>query len=209
MAHAYPLYLDIDAQCLCCRSMQPFHFTSAADQVVCSFCVRHTGPDRAERRDADHVALWLALYTELQDLHESIMTAASAEMASKDQNSAERGAEIDELRSLLAGRFDATPRGGIRDVLENDLVKRAERKAELAARRTDRAMTALWRLTQRHSINPAQPALCGCGMSVALCPDRQTLESLGSELAGWEALNVQRAQAGQRHALPPEHPAFA
>jgi hypothetical protein len=29
-----------------------------------------------------------------------------------------------------------------------------------------------------------------------------------SELTEWETRNVQRAQAGQRHALPPEHPSF-
>ena len=208
MAHAYPLYQDINVQCLCCRSMQPFHFTSAADQVVCSFCVRHTGADRAERRDADHIALWLRLYTELQDVHAAYVADATAELASKVQILAERVAEVDELRGLLAGRFDATPRGGIRDVLENDLVKRAERKTELAARRTDRAMAVLWRIAQRHAINPAQPAQCGCGMGVALCPDRQMLEPLRTELAEWEARNVQLAEAGQRHALPPEHPSF-
>lgn len=208
MAHAYPLYQDIAAQCLCCRSMQPFHFTSAADQVVCSFCVRHTGADRAERRDADHVALWLRLYTELQDVHATAVENATAELAAKDQTIAERVAEVDELRSLLAGSFDSTPRGGIRDVLENDLVKRAERKTELASRRTDRAMAVLWRLAHRHTVNPSQPAQCGCGMSVAQCPDRQTLETLRSELAEWEARNVQLAAAGQRHALPPEHPAY-
>lgn len=209
MAHAYPLYQDVTARCLCCQSMQPFHFTSAADQVVCSFCVRHTGPDRAERRDTDHVALWLRLYTALQDVHAASVSDTTAELASKDQSIAERVAEIDELRSLVAGSFDSMPRGGIRDVLENDLVKRAERKTELAARRTDRAMAVLWRIAERHAINPAQPTLCGCGLSVARCPDRQALEPLRSELADWESRNVQRAAAGERHALPPEHPSFS
>ncbi|GAA3867840.1 hypothetical protein GCM10022381_09120 [Leifsonia kafniensis] len=208
MAHAYQLYNDVDAQCLCCRAMQPFHFTSAADQVVCSFCVRHTGPDRAERRDTDHVALWLELYTELQDVHAAAVADATAESALKDQIIAERVAEVDELRGLLAESFDSTPRGGIREVLETDLVKRAERKTELAERRTDRAMAVLWRLAQRHSINPGDPALCGCGMGVALCPDQQALELVRTELAEWETRNVQRAEAGQRHALPPEHPSF-
>jgi hypothetical protein len=208
VAHAYPLYQDIDAQCLCCRAMQPFHFASAADQVVCSFCVRHTGPDRAERRDTEHVALWLDLYTELQDVHATYIADTTAELASRDQIIAERVAEVDELRELHAVRFDSTPRGGIRDVLENDLVKRAERKTELASRRTDRAMAVLWRLAQRHAVSATQPTQCGCGMSVALCPDRLALESMQSELAEWETRNVQRAEAGQRHALPPEHPSF-
>jgi hypothetical protein len=208
MAHAYQLYEDIDAQCLCCRSMQPFHFTSAADQVVCSFCVRHIGADRAERRDTDHVALWLELYTELQDVHATYVSDATGELAAKDHTIADRVAEVDELRVLLAGSFDATPRGGIRDVLTNDLVKRAERKTELASRRTDRAMAVLWHLAQRHSLNPAQPSQCSCGVSVAACADRQALEAMRSELTEWEARNVQLAGSGQRHALPPEHPSF-
>jgi len=39
VAHSYPLYVNVLAQCFCCQSLQPFHFGSATDQVVCTHCL--------------------------------------------------------------------------------------------------------------------------------------------------------------------------
>ena len=64
MPHSYPLHVAIDAECRCCRMVQPFRFASPTDQVVCAFCTRHFGGDKAEKRDADHVAMWSELYGE-------------------------------------------------------------------------------------------------------------------------------------------------
>ncbi|GAB3126303.1 hypothetical protein [Glaciibacter psychrotolerans] len=208
MTHAYQLYEDIDAQCLCCRALQPFHFTSAADQVVCSFCVRHIGADRAERRDSDHVALWSELYSELQDVQREAVADATLLLAERDASITSLTSQVGELRGLVAGQFDQTDAGGIRAVLENDLVKRAERKIELATRRNDRALAALWRVARVHADDATNPTQCACGRSVMQCPDRPIIEGMRQELGEWEARNVALHQAGERHGLPSEHPAL-
>ena len=114
-----------------------------------------------------------------------------------------------DLTGIVAGRFDRGPDAGLRGLLETEVLKRAERKAELGQRRTDAAMAVLWQIDRLHAVNPADPQRCGCGTSVAACPETRALGPVRQALGDWEAKNLTLHAAGQRHALPAGHPALA
>ena len=206
MAHPYPLHTDVLAPCLCCTSPQPFHFTSSSDQVVCTFCVRHLGAEKAERRDRDHVALWAEMYREEREAHHADIAAAEASTTTSDNTIATLTARVDQLTQVIASEYSAAPTGDARDLLETAVVKRAERNTELAARRTDRTMVVLWRLAQLHHDDPARAGYCTCGTPVAKCAESHALDPERHALSDWERKAVALLREGHRHGLPDEHP---
>lgn len=209
MAHSYPLYVNVLAQCFCCQSLQPFHFTSATDQVVCTHCLRHLGAEKAEQRDTDHIKLWLGQFAAQQETLHELEATSTATIAERDAEITALDAQVAELTGIVAGRFDRGPDAGLRGLLETEVLKRAERKAELGQRRTDAALAVLWQIGRLHTVTPADPQRCGCGKSVAACPETRALGPVRQALGDWEAKNVRLHAAGQRHALPPGHPALA
>ena len=209
MAHSYPLYVNVLAQCFCCQSLQPFHFSSATDQVVCSHCLRHLGTEKAELRDTDHITLWLGQFAELQETLREVTATTTATITERDAEIAALAAQVAELTGIVAGRFDRGPDAGLRGLLETEVLKRAERKAELGQRRTDAAMAVLWQIDRLHRVAPADPQHCGCGKSAAKCPESRALNPVRQALADWESKNQKLHAAGQRHALPVGHPDLA
>lgn len=207
MAHGHPLHVDLEVECTCCRSVQPFTFTSAADHVICAFCTRHLGPGKAEKREREHAELWADLFAEQAQAATDAAAHAQAEAENAASSIADLGAQVATLSANLVQEFDATPSGGVRAALETDLVRRAERATELANRRNDRVMVVLWRLADRH--RDADATTCGCGQPIAQCVDRRMLEPERRTVEEWERKNIALLDAGQRHALPAEHPAVA
>ncbi|POH71085.1 hypothetical protein C3B59_02340 [Cryobacterium zongtaii] len=209
MAHLYPLYVNVLAQCFCCQSLQPFHFTSATDQVVCGHCLRHLGPEKAEQRDADHIKLWLGQFAAQQETLQELDATTTAAIAERDAEIAALAAQVADLTGIVAGRFDRGPDAGLRGLLETEVLKRAERKAELGQRRTDAAMAVLWEIDRLHRTTPADSQRCGCGKSAAACPETRALNPIRQALGDWERKNQKLHAAGQRHALPAGHPDLA
>ena len=206
MPHDYALHTELEARCLCCGSLQPFTFTSDSDQVVCAHCRSHLGPEKAERRDLAHIALWRGI-SEAQALTASAAAAqAEADAVESATRIAELEAKVAELSATVIGQFDLAPASGVREELQSDLVRRAERATELANRRTDRMMAVLWRLGVLHHAAGAA-AVCSCGKPITGCPELRILNSEQQALREWEAKNVALAAAGSRHGLPQEHPA--
>ena len=205
VTHSHPLHVDVEAQCLCCRSMQPFRFASPNDQVVCPFCAKHLGSDKSERRDRDHVELWLDLYTELQDAHAHTVSEARAASARAEATISEVRAEVAQLREAIATDFESAP-ASIRDALGSEVLTRSERRTELLYRRLDRLMAAIWRIDALHH-DADSPGLCSCGTAVASCPEGRAIDGERQELRSWEAKNLQLLRDGARHALPSGHPA--
>lgn len=208
MAHSYPLYVNVLAQCFCCRSLQPFHFGSATDQVVCTHCLRHLGAEKAEQRDTDHITLWLGQFAAQQETLRDLAATTTATIADRDAEITALAAQVTDLTGIVAGRFDRGPDAALRGLLETEVLKRAERKAELGQRRTDAAMAALWQIDRLHQVSPADPQHCGCGKSAAVCPESRALNPVRQALGDWEAKNLKQHAAGQRHALPAGHPAL-
>lgn len=209
MTHSYPLHQAIRAQCFCCQALQSFTFTSATDQVVCALCLHHLGDDKAERRDAEHVQLWLAQYADLQEVHRKCVEKATLDAAEAAAAILTLTGQLDELRGLVAGRFDRTVSGDIRGLLESDLVRRAERRGMLALRQLDWAMAVIWRLGTLHHDDPAHPGSCVCGRPVTACAEGRALDPQRQAVRDWEKKNLALLAAGKRHGLPDGHPGVA
>ncbi|SFR82887.1 hypothetical protein SAMN05428970_2692 [Agromyces sp. CF514] len=208
MPHAYPLHVDVDATCLCCGSVQRFRFASASDHVVCPHCRTHGGDEKAVRRDREHVALWRGI---LEAHDHDARAAASAAADAKTDAAATIARLTAEGEQLRAGALDGSSAAGaaVRDELQGDLVRRAERATELTNRRLDKAMAALWRLQAFHHPDARKPGSCICGRSLTACGESRVLEANRQDMLDWERRNLELLRAGKRHGLPPEHPEVA
>ena len=206
MAHTYPLHNDIVVPCLCCVTPQPFHFTTVSDQVVCAFCVRHLGAEKAERRDRDHIGIWAEMFADEQESHRDDLATAASSAALNEETIATLTARVEQLTKVIASEFTSAPTGSARDLLETAVVKRAERNTELAARRIDRTMAVLWRLAELHHDDPANAGRCVCGKPVAKCAELHALDAERQSLKDWERKAVALLREGKRHGLPDEHP---
>ena len=204
MPHAYELHVEVTAQCLCCRAPRIFHFSSPTDQVVCGQCVNHLGSDKSERRDREHVAMWADLYADQQVKHLLEVEGLASDVASEAAVVAALRAETAGLTAVVAGEFAA---GGVRDLLENDVVRRADRATELANRRNDRAMAVLWRLERLHREDGSNFGACACGKPLLKCAEFAAIEPERQMVREWEKKNVALAAEGKRSALPTDHAA--
>lgn len=206
MPHPYPLHVAIDAECYCCRLVQPFRFSSSTDQVVCAFCSRHVGGEKAQKRDADHVAMWSERYGEAIEAHRLFVAEATAERLSAARALAQLRARVVELTASVADAFEGADLGDARGLVETEVTRRAERRTELAQRLTDRVMAALWRVERLHRDADAAGNSCTCGRPTATCAEWKAVEPQRSTLRDWENRNLGMLKGGDRHALPPEHP---
>ncbi len=206
MPHKYPLHVDIDAECYCCRMLQPFRFTSPSDQVVCAFCSRHLGSDKAERRDTDHLERWRERYGEAIQTHRRLVTSTAAERTVADETIAELRTRVDDLTKSIADDFGNPTLGGARGLVENEVTRRAERNTELARRLNDRIMAALSRVERLHRDSDGNALLCTCGKSTMACAEWNAVEPQRQALREWERRNLALLGDGKRHALPDEHP---
>ncbi len=204
MTHAHPLHVDVEVACLCCLAPQPFHFTSLSDQVVCLTCVHHIGAEKSERRDLEHVRLWAARWAIAQNAQREYTAETDALLIARDIELTALRDHVAELSAIVAGQFSAGI-DGVRVLLQNDLVKRAERNTELARRQIDWAMAGIWRIAALH--HDAAASKCSCGRSVGSCAESTAIDSLRQALGDWEKKNVLLLQGGRRHGLPADHPA--
>ena len=204
MPHAYELHVDVTAQCLCCLAPRTFRFASATDQVVCAACVNHLGTDKSERRDREHVVMWANLLADQQVNHQVEVERLAGALAGETAAVAALREQSADLTAVVAGEFAA---GGVRELLENDTVRRADRSTELVNRRNDRIMAVLWRLERLHHENDSNSGACACGKPLLKCPDFAAIEPERQSVRDWEKKNVALAAEGKRHALPAEHPA--
>lgn len=201
MPHSYPLHTSVLAECLCCHSRQRFEFASASDQVVCAACTRHLGLEKAVQRDAAHVALWAALLRHSEESAAFDREAAALAAAAGATESAVLTARVAELVDITATSFDAG--GGTRELLETEILARIERRARLEARSADTVFSALVRLAALHG---GEGTACSCGTPI--CPGRAIIDPVRRRLADWEAKQLAALAAGERHALPSDHPAL-
>jgi hypothetical protein len=209
MPHAYPLHVDVTAPCLCCRAPRVFRFASVSDQVVCASCVNHLDPSKAERRDSEHVDMWAALYSREQEAHAGDVVRLESSVAAGEGEVARLAEQVAQLTAVAVGEYAGTEAGGVRALIENDVVRRAERNTELANRKIDRLMAALWRIDAQHHPHGGHPELCACGTPEGRCPEALALEPERRALREWERRNLALAGQGLRHGLPAEHPDIA
>ncbi|MBK4346943.1 hypothetical protein [Lacisediminihabitans changchengi] len=200
MAHPYPLHVAVDVECYCCRLIQPFTFSSPNDQLVCAQCSRHYGDGKAEKRDLDHLAMWSARYSELAQRYRDLAETTDAERMSAAATETELRARVAELTTAIANDFAATDLGGSRALVENEVVTRAERRAELANRLNDRIMAVLWQLDRLH--HSTDKATCSCGKRLVDCGESMAIEPQRQAIRDWERRNLALRASGKRDALP-------
>ncbi|TXN31894.1 hypothetical protein [Lacisediminihabitans profunda] len=186
--------------------VQPFRFASPTDQVVCAFCARHVGGDKAEKRDADHLAMWSELYGEAMEQHAGYVAETTSELRTAEATIAELRARVAELTRSVADSFEGSDLGGARNLVETEVIRRSERKTELAQRQNDRIMAALWRVERLHRDADSGGNSCTCGKTTATCAEWKAVEPQRRTLRDWEARNLALLRGGERHALPEEHP---
>lgn len=209
MTHSYPLHVELLAPCWCCRARQPFHFTSPTDQVVCSYCVRHLGSEKAELRDQQHVGMWVELFHQAEESQEQFASESRKTIADHEATIAALTAQVDELTGVVAGTFERTQTGAVRGLIESEVVKRAERNTELANRRSDWLMAAIWRVDALHREDDTRPQHCVCGKSIMKCAEWKAIEPVRQKMRDWETKNVRLRREGKRHGLPDDHPEAA
>jgi hypothetical protein len=187
VAHQYALHTAVTAPCLCCRAPRVFTFTSASDQVVCAACTHHLGAAKSERRDSEHVAMWADLYSRETSSHGADVAAAVTAEAADAAIIAALTEQTVSLTSVVADRFEREQTGGVRELIENDVVRRAERNTELANRRTGRVMTVLAAIDELHHDDPTRADRCTCGKPVVGCPEYRAIEPERRAVRDWAA----------------------
>jgi len=207
--HAYELHVAVTAPCLCCRAPRRFVFASPSDQVVCPACVNHLGAEKSERRDLDHVAMWADLYADQRINHQAEVEGLTSTIAADAESLAGLRAQVAGLTAVAAGEFADAPASGVRELVQTEVLSRSARSVELLQRRIDRLMVALWRIDALHHDESGAPGRCTCGKLLATCGESRALEPERQALRDWEGKNVALARAGERNALPPEHPESA
>ncbi|WP_411701187.1 hypothetical protein [Conyzicola sp.] len=150
------------------------------------------------------MAMWADLAADQQVNHQAEVERLTALLASEALVIDGLRAESAGLTAVVAGEFAV---GGVRDLLENDVVRRADRATELANRRNDRTMAVLWRLERLHHENAQNFGACACGEPVLTCAEFAAIEPERQAVREWEKKNVAWAAEGKRHGLPAEHPA--
>lgn len=208
VVHSYALHSAVIAECLCCRSQQPFTFASTSDQVVCALCVHHLGAPKAERRDLDHIALWSRQYSAEVASHDTDTADAASAALTALTMITDLTARVAELTAVIGSGFTHSPTSDVRTLLESDVIHRAERNTELANRRIDRLMAVLWRIERLHR-DGDKPGVCSCGKPIAQCAEYAAIEPERSALRTWESKNLALLRSGERHALPADHPDVA
>ncbi|MCU1424825.1 MAG: hypothetical protein JWM51_1116 [Microbacteriaceae bacterium] len=151
--------------------------------------------------------MWAALYAREQEEHRLDVVAAEEWTAGDAATIGGLEASVRQLTAVIGGDFTAAPSAELRGLLQSDVVGRAERSAELANRRTDRAMALLWQLRELHHDDESKPGVCSCGRSLTVCTENGVLGAQAEAIRDWESSNLARLAAGERHALPETHPA--
>jgi hypothetical protein len=150
--------------------------------------------------------MWRDRYGDAMATRRSVVEAAAAERKSADATIAELRAQVHELTGSIADNFDRSGPGAAGSLIENEIIRRAERKTELAHRLNDRIMSALWRIGNLHRDDDAAGHRCSCGRTTAQCAEWKAVEPQRRALSDWEKRNLVLLREGKRHGLPDDHP---
>lgn len=208
--HGYPLFREIEVDCVCCNMPTWFNFKSASDHVVCKACLRHVGDTvgKLRLRDQDHRGLWAS---DVALLREQL----SAERLGNAQKTTELEGQIralnlvnEGLQSTVLDGFSKAAPADVQSILSSREVQTANDERDGAFRSRDRAMRVIWALDGLHHQQDRDEALCSCGSRYESCKVSDALEGIREQLYTWESRQIERAEAGRPHGLPREHPKY-
>jgi hypothetical protein len=164
---------------------------------VCAMCGKHYGhPEKTARDHSEMMA-------RLRDSHAAAVERSDARRAAAE---AERDAANERVRQLvatIATQYRDEPDGEARRLLEQRVVRDAERAQLGAQRQRDRAMGAIFRLGELHS---EAGDTCTCGERITVCAEFAALAPVRDDYVKWERRQIELLEAGKEHGLPLDHP---
>lgn len=206
--HDHLLHRDIEAECECCRLMQPFRLTSKHDQVICKACVRHVGSslEKTEQRSKDHLGLWRSEVQILTEVRDELRRTLGQERAAAKQARDQMQGEITRLTEAITQGLSDTSPADVQRLMTQQVVRDAEGARDAAYRSRDRVYQLLWRLDEKHRPGGGTDS-CVCGQS--RCPVLEVVDDEAREdLYSWERRNIERSKKGYPHGLPNDHPDY-
>jgi hypothetical protein len=213
--HNHPLYVEVSAECRCCKILRTFSFKSTTDHVICKSCERHygDGSGKAAQQARDHAGLyWSELQISIEDRHRD-QERHLAELRYRDREITEKNDIIAQKNVVIDDLETAVRTGNLNPAVEKWLadeeVRDALNKRDSAYRSRDYSFTALWRITQLHHLDERRQNKCSCGRSERGCRELAAISDELDVIHRWETEQVDRLRTGLEHGLPHDHPEVA
>lgn len=185
--------------CECCWTAAVKKSVSDFQSKFCQQCRSHLHDPNKLR--ADHRSTVDALH----DRHLREIAGVRARIASGDEMAESAKAERDQLVSTIATDFAESPSEGLVKLIRSAVISELQEKETQAYKTRDRAMAALWQVTEYH--RPTLTEKCKCGLALSGCREYNALEFIWDTYDRWVRREIERMEAGKHHGLPADHPA--
>jgi hypothetical protein len=149
---------------------------------------------------ADHRAAVDALH----DRHSREIAGVRSGIASRDEAAESAKAERDQLVAAIATDFVDSPGERLLSLISTSVIQDLREKETQAYRTRDRAMAALWQVSEYH--RPTLTEKCECGLALSGCREYNALEFIWETYDRWMRREIERMKAGQSHGVPADHP---
>ena len=185
--------------CRCCfitALPAPVSSTERRPQV-CGTCEKHYGNREKTARDhSDSMA-------RLRDSHAAAMERLDVRRSRAEADLEAANERVQQLVATIATEYQQRPLGDIQRLLEQQVVKDAERAQHGAQRQRDRVMGAIFRIDELHHEVGEN---CMCGERITACPDFAAISVIREDYYKWERRQIELMAAGSKHGLPLDHP---
>jgi hypothetical protein len=112
-------------------------------------------------------------------------------------------AQVRQLLATIAADYQERPLGDIQRLVEQQVVKDAERVQRGALRQRDRVMGVIFRVDELHH---EEGDKCKCGERITVCAEFAALSVIRDDYYKWERRQIELLEAGKHHGLPLDHP---
>lgn len=141
---------------------------------------------------------------------EALRASHAAELvrvqASVDNNSdaiVELRTEFNQLVKSVATGFADDPGPALLARIQSEAMMELRKQKSDAYRARDRAMAAVWRMTERH--HELANGRCRCKLAATACRDLQAAAFFRDSFERWEKKQTQLMREGKIHGLPEDH----
>lgn len=139
----------------------------------------------------------------LRDSHAAAMERVDVRRARAEADLDAAKAQVEQLVATIAAEYQQRPLGDIQGLVENQVVRDAERAQHGAQRQRDRVMGAIFRIDELHHEVLEN---CKCGRRITACPDFAAISVIREDYHKWERRQIELMEAGKQHGLPLDHP---
>jgi hypothetical protein len=185
--------------CRCCfisALPAPVSSTERPPQV-CGTCEKHYG--NLEKTARDHSEMM----ARLRDSNAAAMERLDDRRARAEADLEAASERVGQLIATIAADYQQRPLGDVQRLLEQQVVKDAERAQHSAQRQRDRAMGAIFRIDELHHEVGEN---CQCGKRITACLEFAALSTIREDFHKWERRQMELMAAGDHHGLRLDHP---